>query len=72
VRRRLRVRDILGLPLVVLGRVCRQARRDAQIAARRRRADYRRPGSLTYNRQQAQRRYEQDEQDEQDEQPNGP
>jgi len=29
----------------------------AQMSARRRRADYRRPGSLTYNRQQAARQY---------------
>jgi hypothetical protein len=47
--RRMRVRDLLILPLVRLDR----ARRRAELANRRHRADYRRPGSLTYERQQA-------------------
>ncbi len=51
-RRRTRLRDILLVwPLVA---ICR-ARRSAEISARRRRADYRRPGSLTYNRMRADR-----------------
>ena len=57
-RRRLRIRDILGLPLVILAQAWQQARTDAQISARRRQADHLRPGSLTYNRQQAQRLHE--------------
>lgn len=55
-RRRIRVRDVLlVLPLDVI----EAAFRGAQVAARRRRADYRRLGSLTYNRQQAARLYRQ-------------
>lgn len=55
-RRRMRLGDVLlGLPLAGLAR----ARKAAEISARRRRADYRRRGSLTYNRQQAARLYRQ-------------
>jgi hypothetical protein len=55
-RRKTRLRDILLVwPLLGIDR----ARKSAEMSARRRRADYRRPGSLTYNRMQADRLYQQ-------------
>jgi len=50
----MQVRDVL---LALFG-LAEGAGRRRQIAARRRRADARRPGSLTYNRQQAARDWE--------------
>jgi hypothetical protein len=51
--RRLKVRDVLEL---LLDRI-EQAQHRRQISRRCCRADYRRPGSLTYQRRQAQQRW---------------
>lgn len=48
-RRRARIRDLPGLLLAGV----EQAQWAAEIRGRIRRADYRRPGSLTYNRRRA-------------------
>jgi hypothetical protein len=51
--RRLKVRDVLEL---LLDRI-EQAEQARRVSRRRWRADYRRPGSLTYQRRQAQERW---------------